>query len=430
MNNLSDMTANNTPDGAERTIAARRSSHDKKRSILLDEGARTLNRLGVSQTSLAAIAKSVGISRAALYYYVDDQQDLVFQCYVRSCEQLGGLLDTASARNRSAIDAICDFVAASLDERRPEFASLSDVAYLSEEQLSIVVGLYKGVRATLAEIIAQGIAAKEIRECDTRICAAIILGLINWVPVALRWPSAADTPKHKLSAVAQEIIRIGIAQNRASPPVFQTIDLSAFVSTTGNAFDREVRTAARRETLLASASWLFNQKGIDATSLDEIAMRVGVTKRVIYHNMGRKDDLVAECYRRAFAMFQYVGQAIDDFDGLRIDALCTSAASLAEACIRPDIAPLVPVTGHDAWVDSVREELQQAVARLISYQEKLYQVGIAEGSIRKIDVPAVVMMYPGIYEWMPRWMDTFRDSEREQAPSEVANFLRLGLSAL
>lgn len=397
--------------------------------MLLDEGARTLNRLGVSQVSLAAIAKSVGISRAALYYYVDDQQDLVFQCYVRTCEQMGGLLNAASSKNKSSLEAICEFVSACLDEARPEFASLSDAAYLNEDQRFIVLGLYKGIRATLSELISQGMASGELRQCDARICASIILGLITWVPVALRWPAAAATPKKILSSMSQDIIRNGIAKNRSLPSSYDKIDLTSFVTVTGNAFDADVRSAARRETLLASASWLFNQKGIDATSLDEVALRVGVTKKVIYHNMGRKDDLVAECYRRAFAMFQFVGEAIDSFDGLRIDAICTSAASLADACIRPDIAPLVPITGHDAWADSVREELQQAVNRLIAYQEKLYRVGIAEGSIRKIDVPAVVMMYPGLYEWMPRWSDTLYDMEREKAPEEIAHFLRVGLRA-
>ncbi len=419
-----------TAAGRVRRRPSKSNSRDAKRELLLDESSRTLNRLGVSQTSLAAIAKSVGISRAALYYYVKDQQDLVFQCYVRTCEQLAGLLDAAGSRSQSAIETICSFVDAALDETLPEFASLTDAAYLNESQNSIVVALYKGVRGNLADVISEGMARGEIRPCDARICASIILGLITWVPVALRWPSAADTPKPMLNAIVQEIIRIGIASKRTKPASISRIDLAGFVTITGNAFDSDVRTAARRETLLASASWLFNQKGVDATSLDEVASRIGVTKKVIYHNMGRKEDLVAECYRRAFGMFQYVGQAIEHFEGPRIDALCTSAASLADACIRPEIAPLVPITGHDAWGDSVREELQKSVERLISYQEKLYRVGIAEGSIRKVNIPAVVMMYPGIYEWMPRWVQTLREREIEDSPDEVANFLRLGLSAL
>jgi AcrR family transcriptional regulator len=52
---------------------------------------------------------------------------------------------------------------------------------------------------------------------------------------------------------------------------------------------KRVRT---REKLLNAATELFMEKGIFATSLDEVAARAGLTKGAIYGNFESKDELV------------------------------------------------------------------------------------------------------------------------------------------
>ena len=51
-----------------------------KRDAVLDEAAARLNARGVSLASLSEVAQALGLTRAALYYYVEDRDDLVFQC--------------------------------------------------------------------------------------------------------------------------------------------------------------------------------------------------------------------------------------------------------------------------------------------------------------------------------------------------------------
>ena len=67
-----------------------------RRDLLLDEAARQFNAKGISQTALLDVAAALGLTRAAVYYYADDRQDLVFQCYRRSCEALARDLAAAS----------------------------------------------------------------------------------------------------------------------------------------------------------------------------------------------------------------------------------------------------------------------------------------------------------------------------------------------
>ena len=144
-------------EGNVKTLAPDdRPSRVTKRMRVLDEAAKALNRQGVSQTSLAEIAKRVGISRAALYYYFEDQEDLVFQCYLRSCEQLARRLNEASQPVSNALEVIDAFIGGMLSEGEPEFAALSEPAFLRAEQRSTVLGLYEGVRASLADVLDEG----------------------------------------------------------------------------------------------------------------------------------------------------------------------------------------------------------------------------------------------------------------------------------
>src|SRR3954454_21788782 len=87
-----------------------RATRGVKRAKVLEEAAKALNQRGVSQTSLAGIAQRVGVSRAALYYYFEDQQDLVFQCYRQSCELMSRTLRAAEQGGGDALSIIEAFV--------------------------------------------------------------------------------------------------------------------------------------------------------------------------------------------------------------------------------------------------------------------------------------------------------------------------------
>ena len=115
-----------------------------------------------------------------------------------------------------------------------------------------------------------------------------------------------------------------------------------------SAFDRDAAGQAKREALLRVASKLFNRKGIDATSLDEIAAQVGTTKRTLHHHIGSKQDLVAACYERAFRIFFLIKDRMLEHRGSRLDALAAAMHALALAYPSDELTPLSPLVGHGA----------------------------------------------------------------------------------
>jgi hypothetical protein len=55
-----------------------------------------------------------------------------------------------------------------------------------------------------------------------------------------------------------------------------------------------------------TASRLFNRKGVDSTSLEEIAAGIRTTKRALYCHVGDKQALLAVCYRRSYEIFLHL----------------------------------------------------------------------------------------------------------------------------
>lgn len=384
----------------------------------------------MSQTSLSEIAEGLGVSRAALYYYFEDQEDLVFQCYRHTFEQMTRRLREASQKQALSLDKIVAFVDAMLGQGDGELASPSEAYFLREDQRAVILGLYEGLRANLAEIIQQGIDQGEIRPCRPRLVASALIGLIHWSPATARWRTTSPLSSRDITDTMTSLIRHGVAARRGDQSRYQPLVLSPPGVPVGSIFDPGAMAQARREALLMAASWLFNLKGVDATSLEEIALRVGVTKKVIYHNMGDKQTLVAQCHHRSFQFFENIADRLAQYEGARIDALCAGAHAVAEASLREDIATFVPLTGHETWPEAAREELQQSAERTMTKLLSVYEQGWADGTVRNINARAIGTMIPGLFEWLPKWLDALTSAEREVAPRELAELYRIGLSPL
>ena len=58
------------------------------------------------------------------------------------------------------------------------------------------------------------------------------------------------------------------------------------------------RRTDMRERILDVALELFNEQGYDATSLREIAERLGVTKAALYYHFKSKGDILLELHLR------------------------------------------------------------------------------------------------------------------------------------
>jgi AcrR family transcriptional regulator len=404
-----------------------RKGSNGKRAQLLDQASSTLNGFGVSHTSLSEIASKLNVSREALYYYVKDKEDLVFQCYQQSCRVLSDGLDTAQSEHAQAFEVLDAFISRVLSEDQPEFAALSEPHCLHPEQRNQILDSCVVLKERLAGVIQAGIEKGELRPCTPAVVALAILGLVFWVPTTQRWIANVSLSRQDILNATREIIRLGIAQNRSATISYQQSALDVAVMPFEQVFDAEALAAVRKDAILAAASWLFNLKGFGATSLDEIAERIGVTKKVIYHNIGNKETLLIACFRRSFGFYE---RTLQQFRALRdqpLTFICSATLCYATAGMREDIAPLVSVAGLDALPAEVQDEINASSVRMTNIYLEAFARAQAEGTMRAFNARAVIATQPALFQWLPKWRDLLSEQERAAVPMELAELIRIGL---
>lgn len=401
----------------------------RRHERVLDEAARQLNANGVSLTSLTEIAEQLGISRAAMYYYVEDREDLVFQCYRRSCEITARHLNEATREPGTPVEMIMRFIERMLDPNEPELAARAEIAMMTQAQRDTIQGLYDALAARVATLLTNGQEAGLLRECDVDVNARCILSLVTWAPLARTWAAATGTPgSQSLQSAVGETIFEGLGRDRTAPEI-ATFDLSSLCMRTGAVFDRDAISEAKRETLVSVASRLFNRKGIDATSLEEIAAQVGATKRTLHRHLGSKQELVGACYERAFKIFLYIKEAMLEHPGSRLAAISSAMYALATAYPREDLSPLSPLVGFGALSPAAQEKFRRDSAELADGYHDTIRRGIAEGSIANVDIETRALMLPGLLSWLVKEDVPTDEQRRRHIANEIAQLAAVGLKA-
>jgi AcrR family transcriptional regulator len=313
-------------------------------------------------------------------------------------------LDAAAKAPGSGLERIAAFVALALDDERAEPAALAEVAALPSPLRETIEGLHHGNVAQLIDLIEAGQADGSVREGPALVIAQAIIGMISWIPLAPRWTGEPE-PGFRASARAGALTLVtdGVAADPARALQFAPLDVAILRPERGNLFDRDAQAAMKLEELLRAASRLFNRKGVEATSIDEIAAEVGATKGVVYHYLADKPDLVARCFRRAFNLSDRILQAVELAGGPAMERVLAGTALLVEANLSDEFCPLAPLAGVEALPAEAREEIKARVRRLEHGYPDIAAEGLADGSVRDVDLTGAAVAMAGVFGWLHKW---------------------------
>ncbi len=397
-----------------------------RHAILLEVAAQEFNARGIAGASLSRIARSIGLTRAALYYYVKDREDLAAQCYQRTCDVVCGDLATASAGANDGLGRVLHFLRLSLNPTRTPLAVLSEMDYLGgEKRASIATAHGRNVDA-LRSLIRDGIGDGSIRPCDDEIIAQTLIGTITWIPISVDWVDATDTTYRARTVDAlADMIANGQCVD-ASTRFESPLSIDTFFPVAPKAFDREGTTAAKVEQLLMTASQLFNRRGIDGVSLDDITAELGATKGALYHYFENKTDLVVRCYRRSFDLTERFANAAEE--------ACRSGLERGMAGLYLNVqahasglSPLTLTVGASALPAPVKREITRRARALQRRFEGFGRQGLAEGTYRDIDISVVAQLGAGAFEWLPKWFSPDDPRATEALAREIVTLFIRGL---
>jgi AcrR family transcriptional regulator len=141
------------------------------------------------------------------------------------------------------------------------------------------------------------------------------------------------------------------------------------------------------ESLLQVAVKLFNERGYDGTSMEDLSGKLGITKSAIYHHVSSKQELLRLAVDRALDGLFAVAKEVETLDGRAIDRL--------EHLVRGSVAVLVARLPFVTLLLRVRGNTKVERAALSRRREfdgivtELVKLAVSEGDVRPDIDPAV-----------------------------------------
>ena len=156
-----------------------------QRHRVLKAAASCFNRKGYSGTSLKDVANHLGLTDAALYYYVRNKEELVYQCYLRAAELGREAMDQARIEGGSGLEQATLYIRYHVEimvgEKGP-VAIMSELPSLSRAHRNEILAISRRHSLAFEDILEHGIRDGSITDCDVRMTGNAIMGSINWIP--------------------------------------------------------------------------------------------------------------------------------------------------------------------------------------------------------------------------------------------------------
>ena len=182
-----------------------------QKARMLKAAAQCFNQKGYSGTSLRNVADVLGLTDAALYYYVRNKEELVYLCYVRAADLGREALDRAEAEGENGMDIMLRYfryhIEMMVGDRGP-IAIMSEIPSLEPEHREEVLELSRQHSKNFEAVLETGIRDGSISDCNVRMTGNAIMGSINWIP---KWYHGDPDLGQRLVAEFPDILARGLS---------------------------------------------------------------------------------------------------------------------------------------------------------------------------------------------------------------------------
>jgi len=196
-------------------VPSRETQHELKREALFREAAKGFNHRGFHGTSLAELAETLGITKAALYHYVPNKHELLYRCLYHSTEAAFSAVDYGRKNGANGLEklrlAVKEYFILVLGDNASPSVTLYDAGALDEKSAETIYARRKQTSKDLREFVSEGIEDGSIIPCDPKLVINVILGTMNWTP---RWyVSDGEWNEEHVSGEVADMLMRSIAAN-------------------------------------------------------------------------------------------------------------------------------------------------------------------------------------------------------------------------
>ncbi|HEX7759168.1 MAG TPA: TetR/AcrR family transcriptional regulator [Caulobacteraceae bacterium] len=156
---------------------------------------------------------------------------------------------------------------------------------------------------------------------------------------------------------------------------------------------------------MLAAVRMFNERGFHATSLEDVAASLGVTKPVIYHHLGNKDQVLFECVRLGLDELRAAAERTRDEPGNGLDRLRAFLRRYGEI-IMGEFGRCVIRTGDEVLSPEARKRFRSLQRQIDDALCAAIAEAVDDGSADVPDVRVAAFAFAGALNWPARWFKT------------------------
>ena len=164
-------------------VPAASAQYDRKREVLLREAAASFNRRGYHGTSLAEIAKKLGVTKAALYTYVPSKEDLLYYCHDSAMDTAMESLQKAREEGADGLQKLSITLRRYLELMLGEeggYVVLLEENAMKPVHMRAIVKRRDQFELGLRALVEEGITDGSIVACNAKLAVFMAMGALNW----------------------------------------------------------------------------------------------------------------------------------------------------------------------------------------------------------------------------------------------------------
>jgi AcrR family transcriptional regulator len=172
------------PPSPWRTRRKARSDRDIKREAVIHAAARQFNARGFHNTSLDDIAAALEVTKPTLYYYVENKEQLLFECFRAGLEPIRQAIREAGCSPQPARERLRIVLLRYAQGIASEFGWCmvrAEDQDLSHQMQAHVKALKSEIDQGIRRLIRAGIDDGSIGACDPKMTAFALAGALNWI---------------------------------------------------------------------------------------------------------------------------------------------------------------------------------------------------------------------------------------------------------
>lgn len=186
----------------------------RKRKAIIREAARVFSRRGFHGTTLDDVAERLSVTKAALYRYVANKNELLCACHEEAMEIANEAMDLGETKGRNGLEKIqvgmCQYLKDMIGEMGVPVLILEENALTGEEAVR-VIKLRDDFEKRLRRLMLEGMEDGSILQLNPKMATFMLLGAVHWVT---KWysPEGRWTPEDVAEALIEMATR-GMAKN-------------------------------------------------------------------------------------------------------------------------------------------------------------------------------------------------------------------------